>query len=148
MSHLGGIGISNPISQCGMLTDCFLTLHSSQHVYPDLADAVQVTSHADAWTLGDAAVIVPANGIAVPFSIRFVSISSISANDQYQLELYENGHVVQLTFVKSATVDPAVPLPVTSRVLAANTQITAKLANQTAAQSRTCDIKIWYVEHG
>jgi hypothetical protein len=137
-------GIAHSKTTAGRIRDLADHAHSVQQVYPDLGDAIEVTSAADAWTLGDAVTIIPVSTVALPFDIHYVDISAISGNDEYQLELYENGCVMQVTFVKSATADPVRPLRVQGCIIPANSAVTAKLANKTGAQTRTVNIKLWY----
>lgn len=140
-----GAGVAHPLSPAGRILDMHVALHGPQCVYPDRDDAITVTSHADAWALGDAVTLIPANTITEPFSIRFVDIMAISGNDEYQIELYENSTILKATFNKSTNADPVRPLWIFSGILPKNSAVTMKLANKTAATQRTCAVKVWYV---
>lgn len=119
-------------------------VHAVQLPYPTLADPVTVTSSASAWTLGAFAEIVPVSTITSDFDIHFVIISSISANDEYELALYAATTLIAcVAFVKSAAGEPSTPLTIQTPINPANTQIQAKLASK-AALARTVDVKILY----
>ena len=119
-------------------------VHTAQAPYPTLADSVTVTSSASAWTLGSFVEIVPVNTIIGDFDIHFIILSSISANDEYELVLYAGTTLITcIAFVKSAAGEPSIPLTTQSPINPANTQIQAKLASK-AALARTVDVKILY----
>lgn len=64
-------------------------IHGKPYVYPNLANSVQITcGTASAWDLGTIVEIIPANTITEDFDIHWVDISAISANDEFQLDLY------------------------------------------------------------
>jgi hypothetical protein len=118
--------------------------HAVARMYPELADGVTVTGAAGAWTLGAAAEIVAANGITEDFDIHYVYVSGISGNDQYQLNLYDDGVLVaEVGFTKSATADPVRQINCMTPMIQQNSAITAKLASS-AGGSDTCVVKIGY----
>lgn len=118
--------------------------HKSQNVYPTLADGIVVTSSAVAWTLGNFIEIIPASTIISPFDLHFLDISSISANDNYELVIYAvEVKIACVSFTKSAGGEPNVPLRIQTPINLANAQIQAKLASK-AALARTIELKIQY----
>ena len=103
--------------------------HSPSLCYPTLADGVVVAGAAGVWTLGDFVEIVPASTITEDFDIHFVSIEAISANDIYQLHLYAvEVFIGCVRFVKNAGLAPTIHVPIQTPIVAANSQIQAKLA--------------------
>lgn len=120
--------------------------HGEQKVYPVLADPVTVTASAAGWTLGNFTEIIPADVITNPYHIHFVVLSSISANDEYELYLYAGTTLIStIAFVKSAAGEPNDAVPFSSPHVVANGQVQAKLACK-SANARTVDIKVFYHE--
>jgi hypothetical protein len=122
--------------------------HSSVKVYPTLAAGVVVTTAVAAWTLGAYVVVVPANTIAADFDIHHINVSAWNANDTFELVLYagpNGGEVeigrVRLTRLSNVGASPHIPFQ--TPLIAANSQIKAKLASQ-AGTSNTVTMSIMY----
>jgi hypothetical protein len=125
-------------------------VHSTQLVRPDLANAVTVTGHANAWTYGVlSGDIIPAAGpgsMASPFDIHGIAINTISANDQYQLALVKtvggvDTVIMEVSFVRESPQLTSMHIPVQTPLMAAWTQIRAKLASA-GGGGDTCGIKV------
>ncbi|GAH23976.1 unnamed protein product, partial [marine sediment metagenome] len=63
----------------GFLHDLWEEGHARQLVYPYLAPGVLITSHTDAYTLGNFIEVVPANAITQGFHIHHIHLISPSA---------------------------------------------------------------------
>ena len=128
------------------LHDLWEGMHHKQLVYPTLADAVTVATHANAWTLGDFVEIVPANAISIEFHIHHVHIVSASANGEYELVLY-NGttEMARLSFSRTDKKDDIEGLIIITPHCAANSQIQAKVASDSGGD--TMKVKLWYHRH-
>ena len=134
----------NTTTLSGRLHQVTEHIHSVQRVYPNLGTGITVTGHANAWTLGDAATVVAGGVIALDFDIHHISINTISANDTYQLNLYDDGSLIcEVAFTKSPTTDPVRAFPVVTPLISANSVITAKLASA-GGGGDTLVMKIWY----
>ena len=122
--------------------------HKEQMVYPMLANPITLTKAAGAWAAFPAPTeIVPVNTITDDFDIHFVTISNISANGSYDLELYMGAALAEVfigavTFVRTANKDQAA-LKEQTVIVPANSRISAALSSSNAAQD-TADIKIEY----
>ena len=122
--------------------------HSASKVYPTLANGITVTGAAGAWTLGAFAVIVPANTIPSIFDIHHINISAYNANDVFELVLYSgpDGSEVEIgrvRFTRISNVGASPHVLFISPLIAANSQIKAKIATQ-AGTSNTATISIMY----
>lgn len=119
--------------------------HLQGRVFPTLADGVVVTGGA-AWTLGSFVEIVPVNTITAIFDIHAVSIEAISANDVYELVLYAaTTEICRVRFTKNANFDSILNVPVMMGIQPANTQIQAKIASSSGADTAT--ISLFYHEY-
>lgn len=118
-------------------------IHSIPFSYPTLANGVTVTGHANAWTLGSFVEIIPVNTITDDFDIHWVSISNISANDTYELYLYNGTTLIEMCpeFSRVTGVGTIIAFPSQCPRQAANSQIQAKLASK-AGGGRTADVKL------
>ena len=122
--------------------------HKEQRVYPRLTNPITLTKAAGAWAAFPTPTeIVPVNGITSDFDIHFVTVSSISTNGSYDLELYRGLGGAEIfigavTFVRSTNKDQAA-LREQTVVIPANTRISAALSSSNAAAD-TADIKLEY----
>ena len=120
--------------------------HAEQKVYPVLDDPITVTANASGWTLGSFVEIVPVDTIDAIIHLHYIVISAISANDDYELNLYNGTTLIgTVAFVKAAGGEPSVAIPIQAPHVLANTQIQAKLACK-STNARTVDIKLVYHE--
>lgn len=122
--------------------------HSASKVYPTLANGVVVTGAAGAWALGNFVVIVPTNAIQSVFDIHHINVATFNANDTFELVLYAgaNGAEVEIgrcRFTRLSNVGASPHIPMMTPLIAANTQIKAKIASQ-AGTSNTATISIQY----
>lgn len=118
-------------------------LHSIPFNYPTLADGVTVTGHANVWTLGEFIEIIPINTITDDFDIHWISISNISANDTFELYLYNATTLIEMCpeFSRVTGVGTIVAFASLMPMQPANSQIQAKLASK-AGGSKTIDVKL------
>jgi len=117
--------------------------HGVAKVYPSLADGVQVSAGVGAWTLGSFVEIVPDGGIPSDFDIHYVSIENISANDVYELVLYNvTTEIGRVRFTKNANQDSILNVPMMTSLVPEENQIQAKLASSSG--SNDVDITIFY----
>ena len=109
--------------------------HKEAKVWPTMADGIVVTAAATDWTgLGNYAEIAAANDITSDFDIHYISVEDISANGVYELVLYAaTTEIGRVRFVQNAVQDSTVNVPFQTPIVAANTQIQAKVASDNAA---------------
>ena len=119
-------------------------LHSEGDVYPTLANDVQVTGAAGAWTLGAFTEIVPINTITDDFDIHFIEVSTTSDNDVYEMHFFAvEVLIAKIRFARTTNQVRISAKPTQTVIIPANTQIQAKLATQ-AGGSKTADISIQF----
>ena len=130
------------------LDDVWEGWHHESKVWPELADAIIVTAHADSWVLGNYAEIAAANAISEKFHIHHLHIHAPSANGEYELVLYAaTTEIARVTFTRTDKKDDIEGLDIIAPHCAANTQIQAKLASSNNASADTLKLKFWYHEH-
>jgi hypothetical protein len=121
--------------------------HSQQYVYPTVANPVVLTAinGVGSWSAGAWVQVVPAvGGITSPFDIHHLDISSISANEDFQIDIANGTTVIaSITFTRGGVQSQSVSRPVQMTVQPANSQIQARLYSG-ADNGETCGIKIWY----
>lgn len=111
-------------------------LHNRCRVYPTLADGVLVQAGAQAWVLGNYAVIVPAGAIDDVFDIHGIDFDIISGNTPNELVLYYGPDGSELEAGRIRFCSNGVGNAIISeaafqtRKLPAGSQIKAKLANK------------------
>ena len=107
--------------------------HSAAQVYPTLAAGVTVTKNNTAWVLGNYAVVVPANTIASTFDIHGINFDDITVAAVYELVLYSGADGAEVEIgrtrcTRTGTTAIATESPFMSAIVAANSQIKAKVA--------------------
>lgn len=124
-------------------------IHKASRVYPTLSDGVTVLSGPSSWQLGDPVEVVPVNTITSDFDIHYVSVEDISANDVYELVLYADPtgvgsktEIGRVRFVRSAVQSATLNVPMMTPLIAANSQIVAKIACADGAYE--ADITLFY----
>ena len=123
--------------------------HAVASVLPTMADGVVVTAADTDWTgLGAFAVVAAANAITSDFDIHYISVENISANGVYELSLWSGADAAEVLIgtvrlVQNAVQDSTVNIPFMTPLIAANTQIKAKLASDNAAAD-TVTISLGY----
>jgi hypothetical protein len=127
-------------------------LHSKSKVYPTLASAKTINKvNTTSWGLDASTVeIIPANTITEIFDIHYINIGSISANDEYEILLFEGtvGNEVEIargSFDRTVTVSEG-SLPIQTDLIPANTRISAKLTSL-GANARNISVKLHYHEY-
>jgi hypothetical protein len=114
--------------------------HNPQKVYPTGAAGVTVTAGTPAWTLGSFAEIVPASTITSDFDVHWITIEAVSAAGVYELVLYAaTTEIGRLRFTVTGTPANRISLPqkMQTAIIAANTQIQAKLMTSTGVADTT-----------
>ena len=135
-SHVG----SSLYSKAETLLD---HVHNVSKVYPTLAGGVQVTAGA-AWTLGAFAEIIPASTITSDFDIHAVDIENISANDVYELVLYQGAsdtEIGSVRFVKDAAQSATLNTIIQTPIVPANARIRAKIASAAGSDNVTISLR-------
>lgn len=135
-------------SVVSMLYNLMRHNHSPSKVYPTGTSGVSVAENAAAWTLGNAAEIIPANTVTRKFDIHYIIIEGASDNDTYELVLYGNGS--EIGRVRFRVVDIAnariLPMfPIQTAQMDANTMVTAKVMG--AAGGENVTISVFYHEY-
>ncbi len=122
--------------------------HSVVFIKPNLAGSVTLTSDAGAWAAMNATKteIIPVGGVTSIFDIHFMDISDISANGEYQIELYKGGIGAEISIGNFGTGRNAVQSqegarPIITEMLPANTRISAALSSSNAG-ANTLTIKL------
>lgn len=110
--------------------------HSAQKTYPDLADPVSIvsTNGVGTWTLGADTEIVPISTITEEYDLHHIVISSISANEDFQLNLYSGADgagtlICSVSFSRVDAFTRSFDMPVMTDILPANTRVYGKLAD-------------------
>ena len=124
--------------------------HSEQKVYPELANAVTLTSAGGAWNLGAIVEIIPINTITSDFDIHYIQFSEPTAKDDYEIKLYSGAIssevlISSVKTYKEANQSGTAPSPVTTAVQPANTRISAAIATGTGGDS--IDVAVFYHEY-
>ncbi len=121
--------------------------HSASKVYPTGAGGAAVTSHADAWTLGSFAEIIPINTVAEDFDIHWVNIEGVSADGVYEIVLYaattEIGRM-RFTATDIANATFLAERKMQTQIQLKNTQIQAKVMTDNAASEDIVTISLHY----
>ena len=122
-----------------------------QRVYPSLANGNQVDTSDVAWGMGDFRVLVPTSTIIGEFDLTLVYINTMSANGEYQLNLYtsdaeatsDDTFVSTIVFHREANKFTSEGLPLHTKGIVANKGIWGRLASSTAT-SDTCQVTFGY----
>lgn len=104
-------------------------------VYPTLANGITLTTAATTWGLGNFTEIVPANTITKDFRIDTISFAAFSVATTYEVVLYKGAsgdeeEIGRMRVHPGASSGVAINL-FHSRLIPANTRITARVANNT-----------------
>jgi hypothetical protein len=123
--------------------------HQPAKVYPTLADPVTVTAgSAEAWDVGTIAEILPADTETSAFDIHYVSVSDISAVDDYELILYVGAsgseeELGRIRFSRSSNFSQEGQHRTQGQVVPANSRISAAIACGDG-DGATVDVSIEY----
>lgn len=109
--------------------------HAPMWVYPSMADGVLITGALAAWTLGNFAVIIPANTKASIFDIHQIEVEAYNANDLFEIVLYAGADGAEVEIARKrikrlTNVGASPSVFIQTPRLPANTQIKAKVATQ------------------
>jgi hypothetical protein len=126
-------------------------LHGTGRVYPNLAGTVTLTcGTAAAWDLGTIVEIIPTGTIGSDFDIHWVSITGISANDEYQLCLYVGAAasevlISEVDFVRNSVQSQEGSHPIITPVISvrSNNRISAAIACA-GGTAKTANVKVRY----
>jgi hypothetical protein len=108
-------------------------VHSIARVYPTLAASIDVTKDVAPWTLGAFAVLVPAGTITSPFDIHGLNFGEVPNAGEYEIVIYAGAdgaevEVGRTRFARQGGNTVQLESPFQTPIIAANTQIKAKLA--------------------
>jgi len=118
-------------------------VHSTIFTFPNLADSTVLTKPAGGWAGGYGVIveIIPANSVNAEFDLHYMSVSNISANGQFQIQLYSgaggaevaegNGFAISRTAVQSQEGTR----PIMTRLFPANTRISAAIVGNGGAMT-------------
>ena len=144
-------GAANP-SVIGHLMAGYNHVHDSSRVHPRTSDdvplaAITVAGHATALTFGSWVEIIAANAIDELFDMHFVLLGSISAVDDYVLQLGygASGSEVfwgECAFTRDTNQMRASWVPIQGPPVSANTRIAARLAS-TGGGADSADVKLY-----
>jgi hypothetical protein len=144
-------GSSTP-SVIGHLAAGYQHVHNSSRVHPRTDDdtplaAITVTGSATALTFGSWVEVIAANAIDKLFDMHFVLLGSVSAVDDYVLQLGYGGAGSEVfwgecAFTRDTNQMRAAWVPIQGPPIVENTRIAARLAS-TGGGSDTADIKIY-----
>lgn len=128
-------------------------IHSSGLIYPVLATSILLQKDAGAWAAFPATKteIIPANTIALPFDLHFALATTLSANGEYTIALYQGTAGAETLICYASAVRTAIggtegAIPIQTIILPANTRISAALSSSNAAQD-TLRLKLYYHEY-
>jgi len=138
--------VSAESSILAYLNTGYYHIHGEAFVYPKYAAPVQLLSGSGAWNLtGNIIEIIPANILLKPFDLHWISISNISGNSDFIIDIYSGaiGEEILISSVEgfrnSNFIQEGARRIQTPRQLA-NTRISCKLSDSTAG-TLTCTIK-------
>lgn len=124
-------------------------LHSDIFTRPNLTAGVTLTTPGGSWAggYGPKVEVIPANNITSDFDLHFMSISNISANGLYQVQLYSGGAGSEVAegdgfaISRSAVQSQEGTRKILTRVFPANTRISAAVAGGVAG-AETVVVKV------
>ena len=122
--------------------------HAPSKIMPDLADGIVVVDGAGAWTLGALTELAPASSITSDFDIHYILFTSLSAVDEYQLNLYygaSDTFAGSVCAVRTANQDTNSNIAAQTIVVPANSRIRCRLASSTGG--RNASVKLFYHEY-
>lgn len=127
------------------------TFARAQKVYPTLADAPQLTAGVGAWELGTIKEIVPENTISKRFRIDYVSFAVFTATTSYEVVYYKGAdanleEIGRVRIHPGASTGALICVPLFSRIIDANTRISAKVATGTAAADKLTTSIVYHTE--
>ncbi len=128
-------------------------VHSIARVYPRLANPVQLQKDTGVWAAipSTKTEIIPAGTIGIDFDIHWFQVSSISANGNYIICLYQGGIGVETLIGEVSVSRTAVQSQegsalITTPIVLANTRISAGISSSNNAQDSLL-VKLMYHEY-
>ncbi len=112
-------------------------IHSVCKVTPSGQAGVTLTAgDADPWTLGGFGVLAATNAITIIFDLHFIVVEAMSANATYEIVVYSGAdasevEVGRIRIVRVTNQVRSVALPIQTPLIAANSQIKAKVMSST-----------------
>lgn len=121
-------------------------VHSVQKVAPSGVAGILVTSHGDAWTLGDFSNdIIATDFVPLKFDIHGVDVQAPSANANFELVLYYGAGDIEcgrITFTRTNPTLFSRPSVIQTPILPPGSRVRAKLMDSGGGAS--CTVKVWY----
>ena len=134
----------------GRLRELIEHVHTTQKVYPTLADGVTLTTAAGDWALGTITEIVPINTITAEFDIHEVLVEDVNTQDKtYELVLYYGGSDTECVRVRFAATSNKGGVPAQfamTPLIPANSRIRAQLAIEDGS-GKTAKVSLRYHEY-
>lgn len=147
--HIVAPLIEGTVTAMAILNNIEEHLHSASRVFPELADPVTLTKAAGVWAAFPTPTqIIPANTVDEDFDIHFAMLSDTSAAGQYVLKLYAGAVgsevvIAAQSFFRTAATFFEGSLPVMTKLIPANTRISAAISSDNAT-ANTCRLKLYY----
>lgn len=134
----------------GRLRELSEHIHSTQAVYPTLADGVTLTTAAGDWGLGTITEIIPTNTIAEEFDVHEILIEDVNTQDKtYEVILYYGDSDTECARIRFAATSNKGGVPaqfVMTPFIPANSRIRAQLAIEDGG-GKTAKVSIRYHEY-
>lgn len=113
-------------------------VHSVSRVYPTLSTGITVTADAAVWTLGALVEVVPASTITDDFDLHSIDVENLSANDVYELVMYQGAGDVEIgrvRVIQDAVQSATLNTPILTPIIPANARIRAAVASAAGSSS-------------
>lgn len=122
--------------------------HSPVFIRPNLANSIALTSESGSWAAFPATKteIIPAGDITLDFDLHFMDIANISANGEYQIELYKGDIGSEISIgnfgpTRTAAQSQEGSRQIITEMLPANTRVSAALSSSNAG-ANTLTLKL------
>lgn len=147
-SNLAGPGLDSLYGIAGYMA--YYHVHSPAYPYPNLADPINIISGSGAWNYGAYTELIPADTIEEAFDIHWIHTAEISAQDNYQIELYSGAPGAEIpigaiAFSRDSNQVQTASQPIQIPPQLKDTRISARLASGTGSDN--CDIKLYLHEY-
>ncbi len=134
----------------GRLRELIEHVHTTQKVYPTLADGVILTTAAGDWALGTITEIIPVNAITTEFDIHEILVEDVNTQDKtYEIILYYGNSDTECARIRFAATSNKGGVPaqfVMTPIIPANSKMRAQLAIE-GGGSKTAKISLRYHEY-
>ena len=115
-------------------------IHCAQGVYPTGTDGVPLAVGGGAWTAGASTEIVPVDTITTPFDVVAVVVEAASNVTMYEIAIVDSDDNVLGTARFLGNAADHVLVPISTPVIAANSQVKAILNGATNASTATVSL--------